>query len=298
MSTQTLVNTPDTHSVEHTANADLQTRTEASRRHLHDMGYTAGITTPGRVSFVYGTREYELTLKDDDAEYFAITQNLWRASNRTEERHAATAARIAERIEKNARITIENRNVIVTVESNLPSNETFPQTFQHCFDALQRVIKEYVSIITELLPRPPKKPLPITKRVRANAYLNYLTSYGYAAKIDNNDDIVFTADGREYRLFPDDMWDDELIIAARGGIMTITDPNQRTLAGKIIEHATEGLRNVLVYMTETGRVNAITKVYLSNPLDLRVHFPLGFGQLLTAMKRFQTRMAAAQTATA
>ena len=163
MSKQTLVDTPDTHTVDHTANADLQTRTRACTRRLWQSGIANGVVKPGMIAF--GVGPYLCFLRLKAAGHYAIEHTMWRATNEIEYSHAINAAKIVEQSVTNAKITIEKLvfwNVTATVEFDDTTQDAFIAKFHDHFNALRRVITAFGKIMRATLPCPPKYPLPIT----------------------------------------------------------------------------------------------------------------------------------------
>ena len=273
----------------HARHKDRHARLEACRRHLRDLGLLAIETPSGDLRFWLGPREYYLVIPPDQDGHLAIARDIWQAQTPEEEQCAAQAASVAQQIVEGARIRVENGTVTALVEATHASHEAFFDRFRDYFKTLQDAITEFVRVMRTSLPRPPSNPLPVTKRLRAKAYRDHLAVYD--VHVDEDENIILFADGWEYCIIPDYLWEHELCITVNGGIMTVTDPAERARVKAIIRHITDGLRTVRVWMAEDGTVHAVAKLYLADPLDIGVYFELGRSQLLEASIRLHAEIA-------
>ena len=283
-----------TTSSQETSTVDRYERAEQYALHLQEEGYVVeNAIGAHNVRFLRGPREYYLTLHEADDGYVRIERELWHAWTSEERQHAAAAARDVNESMKDARIVLDRGTVSVVLETILPSHDAFVRSSWEYMEAIDTAAEAFIHAVRDSLPQPPEEPLPLTQLVRARAYRDCLASLGYDATVDEEGcDVRFTADGKDYWLYPDETWDEDLIVMPAYDIATITDSWERARAQSIIDRITEELYGVNMWIDREGRVYAIAEIRLCDPLDLDDEFVKRFAALRTAIYRFHADMAA------
>ena len=272
--------------------------TEDYAARLCDIGYDACVQSyTDEVRVCYVGYAYYVKI-GPDRRSLTIRRTLWRPWTQEERDYAAAAAHAAEKECQPARIAIEDNYVKATITAHIPTDDEFPGVFEAALRTMIRAIDEFVRVMRRTLPRPPMAPLPVTKLTRADRYRDYLLSIGFDATVNANEDVEFAADGRRYRLSPDQESYSYAYLYLEDHIATVTSPADRQRAEAAIRKATRDCHAAEMWVNEYGHVTACAVMRLSRPTIISDCFQDGFRQLNRAVDRFTAKWAATQTVTA
>ena len=272
--------------------------THGYAEYIYDQGFITTVTQPGCIRFEYGSRVYFLMLKDEDDRYVQISRHLWQASTPEEKQCAAEAARTIAQTYTSAKICVKGRNVSAVVEATLPSRDAFFERFNELMYPLENevIINKFVHIMRASLSKPPVKPFPVTRALRAEAYRDHLLSKGYQAQLDEHDSVIFEVDGHKYVLSLDDMYDKMIRIWCIG-ITKIRHYSDRDRASAIYRDVTKKIPKVDLWINSDGDVSAFATVALYDPLVLDEEFDKRFKDMNAAIETFTQKLREAKIET-